>query len=139
MSIELLKYLRNNFAAQSEPEDFFFLWGEGGKRFLEEILRHSNVGQGSQLIPTHPEPHMPPLPVADPGFPRGGTNPQGGGTSLLFGQIHGNEKKLDQGARPWHPLDPPMITKSWKLIPSSGGSRNSVDANKHEIYTDHIP
>ena len=49
------------------------------------------------------------LSVADPGFPRGwGTNPQGGGANLLFGQkFPENCMKMKEfvpgGARPWGP------------------------------------
>ena len=40
--------------------------------------------------------------VADPGFPRGGANPTGGGTNLLFGiivdkNLHENEKNGMRG------------------------------------------
>ena len=57
------------------------------------------------------------LAVADPGFPRGGgTNHQGGGANLLFGQnFPENCMKIKEfrprGARPWRPpLEPPMFS-----------------------------
>ena len=56
-------------------------------------------------------------------FPSGGgTNPQGGGANLLFGQKFAeNCMKMKEfgprgrGPRPWRPLDPPMVLNNDSL------------------------
>ena len=59
------------------------------------------------------------MPVADPGFPRGGSaNPQDGGANLLFGQkfpkkyMKMKRIRTQRGASLAPPLDPPMHAAS---------------------------
>ena len=61
------------------------------------------------------------LSVADPGFPREGHNPKGGGTNLLFGPTPPPARKLHKMKEtgpgkscPWFPpLDPPLAIESY--------------------------
>ena len=86
------------------------------------------------------------LPVADPGFPRGGgVNPRGWGANLLFGQkFPENCMKMKEfgprGAHPWRPLlDSPMLAAQnpfcIKVVLDIGRSGSNCRAwNIYPIY-----